>query len=221
VNSPSNPSGAVLAQEEFGLILALCRRRGAWLLSDECYSHFVYDGEPFSVASLPEAKSTAIVCASLSKTFAMTGWRLGFTLGPEPIIEAMNRLQSHSTSNPTSIAQKAALEALTGPMDSVGRMLSEYRRRRARVLEGLRAIPQVSCAEPQGAFYVYPNLSAWMRAHAVTSTTTVAARLLDEARVAVVPGEAFGTGEHIRLSYATSLERIEEGLRRLQQFFSV
>ncbi|HKZ53287.1 MAG TPA: pyridoxal phosphate-dependent aminotransferase [Candidatus Acidoferrales bacterium] len=220
VNSPNNPSGAVLEPEEWARILALCRRRGAWLLSDECYSHFVYQGTPFSVASLPEAKAHLIVCASLSKTFAMTGWRLGFTLAPEPIVKAMTRLQSHSTSNPTSIAQKAAVAALTGPMDSVQEMLAEYRRRRARVLEGLRRIPKLRCTEPQGAFYVYPNLGEWMRARGVQSTTEVAERLLKEVGVVVVPGEAFGTAEHIRISYATSMERIEEGLRRLEKFFS-
>ncbi len=220
INSPNNPSGAVLDAEEWGRLQALCRRRGAWLLSDECYSHFVYNGMPFSVSSLPDSKNTVIICASLSKTFAMTGWRLGFTLGPEPIIKAMIRLQSHSTSNPNSIAQQAALAALTGPMDSVRQMLAEYTRRRARILAGVREIPGLRCAEPEGAFYVYPNVSAWMRAQGVGSTTDLARRLLDEARVAVVPGEAFGTDEHIRISYATSMERITEGLTRLQRFFS-
>lgn len=219
-NSPNNPSGAIIAREEFARILALCQRRGAWLLSDECYSHFVYEGAPFSIGSLPDAKSQVILVGSLSKTFSMTGWRIGYVLAPEPLVEAMIRLQSHSTSNPTSIAQKAALAALRGPMDSVRAMLAEYTRRRARVLAGLNAIRQLRCAEPQGAFYLYPNGRAWMRAQGVRSTTELARRLLEEAHVAVVPGEAFGTAEHFRLSYATSMERIEEGLRRLQQFFS-
>jgi aspartate aminotransferase len=220
VNSPCNPSGAVLDPEEWERILALCRQRGAWLLADECYSHFIYEGAPFSVASLPEAKNTLVVCASLSKTYAMTGWRVGFTLAPEPIVKAMTRLQSHSTSNPNSIAQKAALAALTGPMEGVKQMLAEYTRRRARVLEGLRGIPQLRCAEPRGAFYAYPNIGEWMQAHGIESTTEVAKRLLNEAHVAIVPGEAFGTSEHIRLSYATSMDQIEEGLRRLHKFFS-
>jgi len=220
VNSPNNPSGAVLDPVEWERILALCRQRGAWLLTDECYSHFVYDGTPFSVASLPEARNTLIVCASLSKTYAMTGWRVGFTLAPEPIIKAMTRLQSHSTSNPNSIAQKAAVAALTGSMEGVNEMLAEYKRRRARVLEGLGAIRLLRCAEPRGAFYAYPNIGEWMRTRGVDSTTEVAKRLLNQAHVATVPGEAFGTGAHIRLSYATSMERIEEGLRRLHKFFS-
>lgn len=220
VNSPCNPSGAVVARQEFARIFELCRRRGALLLSDECYSHFLYGEAPFSVASLPESKPHLIVCGSLSKTFAMTGWRLGYALAPAPLIQAMTRLQSHSTSNPTSIAQKAGVAALRGSMDSVQAMLAEYARRRARVLQGLNAIPTLRCAEPQGAFYAYPNASAWMREHGVRSTTELAKRLLADAHVAVVPGEAFGTQEHFRLSYATSMERIEEGLRRLHQFFS-
>lgn len=220
INSPNNPSGAVIDREEFARILALTRRRGALLLSDECYSHFVYDGAPFSVASLPEAKPHVIVVGSLSKTFSMTGWRLGYTLGPPPLIQAMTRLQSHSTSNPTSIAQKAAVEALRGPMDSVQKMLAEYARRRARIISGLNSIPQLRCAEPHGAFYAYPNVGAWMKAHGCQTTTEVARRLLEEKHVVVVPGEAFGTTAHIRLSYATSMERIEEGLRRLHAFFS-
>ena len=220
VNSPANPSGAVASAEEFERILDLCRRREALLLSDECYSHFVYDGAPFSIASLPEAKSGVIICGSLSKTFAMTGWRVGYTLAPEPVVKAMTRLQSHSTSNPTSIAQKAAVAALRGPMDTVKEMLAEYTRRRDSVIAGLNNIPHLRCAEPQGAFYAYPNVSEWMERQSVASTIELAQRLLTEARVAVVPGQAFGTAHHFRLSYATSMERIEEGLRRLHAFFS-
>jgi len=220
VNSPNNPTGAVLDRAEFSRILELVQRRGALLLSDECYSHFVYDSEPFSVASRPEAKPHVVIAGSLSKTFAMTGWRLGYALAPEPVIEALLRIQSHSTSNPTSFVQKAAIAALHGPMDSVRAMLAEYRERRARILEGLRRIPGLTCAEPQGAFYAYPNVSRWMRRANVASTIEVARRLLEEARVVVVPGEAFGTDEHIRLSYATSMPQIEEGLRRLTRFFS-
>ncbi|MFQ5926771.1 MAG: pyridoxal phosphate-dependent aminotransferase [Terriglobia bacterium] len=220
VNSPNNPSGAVIAPEEFNRILELVRRRGALLLTDECYSHFVYEGQPFSVASLPEAKPHVIVAGSLSKTFAMTGWRIGYALAPEPIIQAMLRLQSHSTSNPTSIAQKAALEALRGPMDSVGQMLAEYTRRRARIVAGLNAIADLSCAEPPGAFYAYPNVSRYLKRAGLKDTLELARRLLAEARVVVVPGEAFGTAAHIRISYATAMDRIEEGLRRLTSFFS-
>jgi aspartate aminotransferase len=150
----------------------------------------------------------------------MTGWRIGYVLAPEPIAQAVTRLQSHSTSNPTSIAQKAALAALTGPMEPVKTMLAEYARRRVRVLEGIRAIASLSCTTPQGAFYVYPNARAWMDRAGVRSSGELARRLLDDVHIAVVPGEAFGTEHHFRLSYATSMDRIEEGLRRLAQFFS-
>jgi aspartate aminotransferase len=229
VNSPSNPTGAVLPPEEFARILEICRRRNVWLLTDECYSHFLYGGQrPFSVASLPGAKETVIVCGSFSKTFAMTGWRVGYALAPEPIVKAIVKLQSQSTSNPTSIAQHAAVEAMRGPMDSVATMLAEYERRRARVLEGLRAIPGLTCTEPQGAFYVFPSVAACPTRDAACrvagngrlDTAVVARRLLESAHVAVVPGEAFGAPGFLRLSYATSLQRIEEGLRRLADFFS-
>jgi aspartate aminotransferase len=221
-NSPSNPTGAVIPPEEFARILDVCRRRGLWLLTDECYSHFLYgDARPFSVASLPGAKDCIIVAGSLSKTFAMTGWRIGYALAPAPLVEAMLKLQSQSTSNPTSIAQYAALEALRGPMDSVRTMLAEYARRRARILEGLRAIPGVTCTEPQGAFYVFPDVSGGRSNGAAASDTLrIGRELLERAHVAVVPGDAFGAPGFLRLSYATSMERIEEGLRRLAGFFA-
>lgn len=217
VNSPSNPTGAVVPPEEFVRILEVCRRRGVWLLTDECYSHFLYDGlRPFSIAEVPGTKERIIVAGSLSKTFAMTGWRMGYALAPEPLVKAMTKLQSQSTSNPTSIAQHAALEAMRGPMDSVAVMLAEYQRRRARVMAGLRAIPGITCTEPRGAFYVFPRVSGG----APAASAAVARQLLERPHVAVVPGEAFGAPGHLRISYATSMDRIEEGLRRLGQFFS-
>ena len=158
----------------------------------------------------------------------MTGWRLGFALAPEPIAKAMVKLQSQSTSNPTSIAQHAGLEAVRGPMDSVVNMLAEYERRRERVLTGLRAIHGLSCTEPAGAFYAFPNVAACRTrdpecrasSNGTLDTTVVARRLLETAHVAVVPGEGFGAPGYLRISYATSMERIEEGLRRLAEFFS-
>src|SRR5438105_2197337 len=158
INSPSNPSGAVLDRGEFEKILALCVKRGIYLLTDECYCHFLYEGSPYSIASAPGAKENVLVAGTMSKTYAMTGWRIGFALAPAPIIGAMTKLQSHSTSNPTSIAQKAAVEAMRGPQDSVQKMLAEYRKRRDFVIARLRAIPGVFCAEPKGAFYAYPNI---------------------------------------------------------------
>jgi aspartate aminotransferase len=218
-DSPNNPTGAVIPPDEFARILDVCKRRGVWLLSDECYSHFTYgDARPFSVASLPGAKERLIIAGSLSKTFAMTGWRMGYALAPQPLVEAMTKLQSQSTSNPTSISQYAALEALRGPMDSVATMLAEYARRRERILAGVRTIPGVTCTAPQGAFYIFPNISAHLGS-AMADSTAVARQLLEREHVAVVPGDAFGAPGHLRLSYATSMERIEEGLRRLSRFF--
>ncbi len=221
VNSPNNPTGAVVPTDEFTHIYEVCRRRGVWLLSDECYSHFTYGAtRPYSVASIPGSNSQLIIVGSLSKTFSMTGWRIGYALAPQSLVDAMVKLQSQSTSNPTSISQHAALEALRGPMDSVATMLAEYARRRARILEGLRAIPGVTCTEPDGAFYVFPNVAAKLRNGSAPDTTALARQLLEREHVAVVPGDAFGAPGFLRISYATSIERIEEGLRRLGRFFA-
>jgi aspartate aminotransferase len=224
VNSPSNPTGGVVDGDEFERILAVCKKHNIWLMGDECYSHFVYEPhKPFSIASAENSKESVIIIGSFSKTFAMTGWRVGYTLAPEPLIQAITKVQSQSTSNPTSIAQYAALEAMQGNMDTVPPMLAEYAKRRKRIVEGLRAIPGVTCEWPGGAFYAFPNISAHLgdgkNAHAKTCTE-LAKLLLDKAHVALVPGEAFGAPGFLRLSYATSIERIDEGLRRLEKFFS-
>jgi aspartate aminotransferase len=218
INSPSNPSGAVLDREEFEKIYHLTSKRGIYLMTDECYCKFLYDSEPFSIASLPGAKDTVLVAGSLSKTYAMTGWRIGFGLCPPSIIGAMNKLQSHSTSNPTSIAQKGAVEALRGPQESVTVMLAEYKRRRDFVIRRLREIPGVTCTNPRGAFYAYPNLSVVIGKNGIANSLQLAERLLSEAHVAVVPGEAFGTEQHVRLSYAASMTDLERGLDRIHQF---
>jgi aspartate aminotransferase len=220
INSPSNPSGAVLDQAEFEKIFHLAKSRGVYLLTDECYCHFLYEGSPFSIASLPDAKNTVLVAGTLSKTYAMTGWRVGFGLTPPSLIGAMNKLQSHSTSNPTSIAQKAGVEAMRGPQESVKMMLAEYRRRRDFVVARLRAIPGVKCAEPKGAFYAYPNISCAFGKNGIASTLQFAEKLLSQAHVAVVPGEAFGTHEHVRISYAASMRELERGLERIHQFIA-
>lgn len=218
VNSPTNPSGAVIEREEFERIVHLARRRGFLVITDECYCRFVYEGEPFSAASLKDAKDTVFVVGSLSKTYAMTGWRIGFTLAPAPVIEAVNKLQSHSTSNPNSIAQKAAVEALCGPQDSVAAMLAEYRRRRDFVIQRLRRIPGVIAAEPKGAFYAYPDIRVALGRNGIGDSAQFAKRLLDAEHVAVVPGEAFGTHTHIRISYATSMKELDRGLDRIHRF---
>jgi len=218
INSPANPSGAVIGREEFERILHLARKRGIWILADECYCRLVYDSEPFSAASLQGAKDTVFVAGSLSKTYAMTGWRIGFTLAPAAVIDAVTKLQSHTTSNPTSIAQKAAVEALRGPQDSVAAMLAEYRRRRDFVIRRLRQIPGVRAAEPQGAFYAYPDIRVALGRQGIGSSIQFAGRLLETAHVAVVPGEAFGTHTHIRISYATSIGELARGLDRIHRF---
>jgi aspartate aminotransferase len=221
VNSPSNPSGAVVPRDEFEKIYEVCRAKNIWLVTDECYSHFVYGNEkPYSLASVPGSKPNIIVAGSLSKTFAMTGWRVGYALAPEPLVSAMIKLQSQSTSNVTSIAQYAALEALTGPMDTVAAMLAEYSRRRDRIVAGLRAIPGVTCVEPGGAFYAFPNVSEHL-GNGIADTMALSKVLLEKQHLVVVPGEAFGTPGYLRLSYATSIDRIEEGLRRLEKFFAM
>ena len=226
LNSPSNPSGAVVPPEEYERILAVCKKHNVWLMSDECYSHFVYEpNKPFSIASVAGSKPSVIIIGSVSKTFAMTGWRIGYTLAPEPLVQALIKLQSQSTSNPTSIAQYAALAAMTGPMDSVPVMLAEYARRRKRIVEGLRAIDGVTCEWPGGAFYAFPNISAHLAngsAHQALgkSCTEISRLLLEKVQVALVPGEAFGAPGYLRLSYATSIDRIDEGLRRMERFFT-
>jgi len=220
INSPNNPSGAVIPSEEMERQLALAVRHKFLLMSDECYCHFLYDGrKPYSLGSSKDRENLVIV-GSLSKTYAMTGWRVGYALGSPKLLGNMLKLQSHSTSNPTSIAQKAAVEALRGPQDSVKTMLAEYQRRRDRIVAGLREIPKVRCNMPEGAFYAYPNVGAYLKKDGVADATALAGKLLDEAHVALVPGPAFGTEDHVRISYATSMEQIDEGLRRLKEFFA-
>jgi aspartate aminotransferase len=226
LNSPSNPTGGVVPPDEYQRILAVCKKHNVWLMGDECYSHFTYEPhKPYSIASAAGSKENVIIIGSVSKTFAMTGWRIGYTLGPEALIQALIKLQSQSTSNATSIAQYAALEAMRGTMETVPVMLAEYEKRRKRIVEGLRAIPGTTCEWPGGAFYAFPNISAHLSNGAgkpalANSCTEIAKLLLEKAHVAVVPGEAFGAPGYLRLSYATSLERIDEGLRRLNRFFS-
>ena len=158
------------------------------------------------------------MAGTASKTYAMTGWRIGFGLVPEPVASAMLKLQSHSTSNPTSISQKAAVEAFRGPQDSVATMLAEYRKRRDYVVPRLRQIPGITCAMPDGAFYAYPNIGAVLGRGGIHTPQQFAERLLAEAHVAVVPGEAFGTDQHVRISYATSMHELERGMERLESY---
>jgi aspartate aminotransferase len=219
LNSPSNPSGAVMSPEDMAAVLQLAHQRGIWVISDECYVYLNYTGKRFSVGSLREYKDRMLVVGSLSKTYAMTGWRLGYTLAPTAIVSAMAKLQSQSTSNPTSFVQKAAVAALKGSQDCVEQMRQEYIKLRDHVVGGLRAIPGVKCTLPEGAFYAYPNVSGYFGRGGIHSASDVAGRLLREAHVATVPGEGFGTKEHIRISYATSMAELDRGLERMRKFF--
>ena len=220
VNSPSNPSGAVLDDDEFVRIAGLCKDRGVVLLSDECYAYFLYEGRrPFSIASRSEFKGTVVIVGSVSKTYAMTGWRVGFVLGDGGLIKGISKLQSHSTSNPTANAQKAAVEAFRGSQQSVGEMLAEYSRRRRYVVDRLRRIPGFRCEEPGGAFYAYPNVSAAFE-RGVKDVVDFSVQLLEKKQVAVVPGVAFGTNEHVRISYAASMDHLEKALNRIEDFMS-
>jgi aspartate aminotransferase len=220
LNSPSNPSGAVMSAEDTTQIIRLAHRRGIYVISDECYVYLNFAGKRFSAGSLRDCKEHLVIVGSLSKTYAMTGWRLGYAMAPAEIVKAMQKLQSQSTSNPTSIVQKAAVAALNGPQDCVDAMLAEYIQLRDRAVSELRTIPGVCCTWPEGAFYAYPNVSSFLGRNGLRSASDVAGRLLREAHVVVVPGEGFGTSEHIRISYATSRGELDRGLERMRKFFA-
>jgi len=220
LNSPSNPSGAVMSPEDMREVIRAAHDRGIWVVSDECYVYLNYTGRLFSVGSLQECRERMVVIGSLSKTYAMTGWRLGYALGPAAVISAMQKLQSQSTSNPTSIVQKAAVAALTGPQECVSEMRSEYIKLRNHIVNGLRALPGIHCTLPEGAFYAYPNVSAYFGRSGIKSASDVAGKLLREAYVATVPGEGFGTSDHIRVSYATSATELDRGLERMRKFLA-
>ncbi|ADW69858.1 pyridoxal phosphate-dependent aminotransferase [Granulicella tundricola] len=220
LNTPSNPSGAVVSKADLEGIVRLAHERGIYVLLDECYVYLSFDGELFSGASFTDCKEHVVVLGSLSKTYAMTGWRAGFALGPKQIIGAMSKLQSQSTSNAASMVQKASIAALMGSQECVSEMRADYIKLRDRILEGFKSIPGLTCTVPQGAFYVYPNISAFIGKGGIKSASDLAAKLLSEAHVVVVPGEAFGTDEHIRLSYAVSADVIDEGVKRIREFLA-
>ena len=219
LNSPSNPSGRVLPPSEFRRVMELTSERGIYVVSDECYLRFVYSpGEVFSAASLPpELRSRLCIAGSFSKTYAMTGWRVGYALAPAAWIKAMLKVQGHSTSNTNSMAQWAAVEALTGPQESVGTMLAEYTKRRAWLLDALREIPGFSCSEPEGAFYAFPDVRGCLKKDLKTSGD-FAQRLLEEEHTVVTDGAGFGAEGFIRISYATSMEQIRKGIERIHRF---
>ncbi len=219
INSPNNPSGAVIPHDEFLRICEMAARHEIYVLSDECYQSFLYDGlRPYTGAAVPERQRRwVIVAGSLSKTYAMTGWRIGYAIAAEELVARIATLQGHQTSNPNSIAQAAAIEALTGPQESVGFMVGEYQRRRNYLIPALNGIAGMRCATPQGAFYAYPDIRTFLNSRLQTSAE-FADRLLSESHVAVTPGSAFGTEGFIRLSYAVAYADLEEAVSRLAAF---
>ncbi len=226
LNSPSNPTGMVYSREELKTIADFCVKYGIYVMADEIYEKLVYDGaEHVSIASFgPEIKDLTIVVNGMSKAYAMTGWRIGYTACATEMAKAMSSLQSHATSGPNSIAQKASVEALKGPQDTIDMMVSEFSRRRLRMVELINEIPGLSCRTPNGAFYVMANVSGLfgktLDGEVIKDDVHLATVLLEKAHVAVVPGSAFGSGDFVRLSYATSMEQIEEGLKRIKNFVS-
>jgi aspartate aminotransferase len=220
LNSPSNPAGSIVSPADLERIVRLAHERGIYLLLDECYVYLQYTGALVSGGSFTDCKEHIIVLGSLSKTYAMTGWRAGYALGPKPIIAAMSKLQSQSTSSTASFVQKAAVAALNGSQECVSEMRADYLSLRDRILGRLAEISGITCTRPEGAFYVYPNVSAYLGKPGAQSAMELAGRLLHEAHVVTVPGEAFGTKEHIRLSYAVCHNDVDEGLDRMKQFFA-
>lgn len=221
LNSPSNPSGRVIPPAEFQQIMELLAERAIYAVSDECYLRFVYPpAEVFSVASLPaELRSRLCVAGSFSKTYAMTGWRMGYALAPVEWTRAMLKVQSHSTSNPTSIAQWAATEALRGPQDSVATMLAEYTARRQWLLKALREIPGITCNEPEGAFYAFPSVRACLN-DKIRTSDDFARGLMEQEQTVVTDGAGFGAEGYLRISYATSMAQLHEGIERIRRFVS-
>jgi len=220
LNSPSNPSGAVVSPEDLEAIVRLAHKNGIFVLLDECYVYLNFTGNLVSGGSFTDCKEHVVVLGSLSKTYAMTGWRAGFALGPKPIIAAMSKLQSQSTSNTASMVQRASIAAVSGSQECVAEMRADYVKLRDQVLAGFKTIPGLTCTVPEGAFYVYPNVRAFIGKGGVKSASDLAAKLLSEAHVVVVPGEAFGTTEHIRLSYAVSGDVVDEGVKRMREYLA-
>ena len=222
LNSPSNPSGAVYTRDEMAALGEVALEHDLYILADEIYEKLIYDGaEHVSMAQIsPKLKARTIVVNGVSKTYAMTGWRIGYAAGPRDVVDLMDKAQSQTVSHPSSISQKAAVEALNGPQDMVETMRVEYDKRRRFMVERLNALDGVHCDLPLGAFYVYPDLSSYFGHSAaggrpIEGSGELCDYLLEEARVACVPGSGFGTRDHIRLSYATSMQNLQMAMDRI------
>lgn len=220
INSPGNPTGALLSEAEARVLAEGAARRGLWVVVDLCYERLIYDGVAHNLPKVMGdiMRDRLVLCGSTSKAYAMTGWRCGWLVAPRAVVSAANALQSHSTSNVNSITQRAAVAALTGPQECVTEMLNEYKRRRDQVLEWLAEEPRLRCGVPQGAFYVFPDISDFLSPDRIRTSLDFADGLLREEHTVTTAGEAFDTPGYLRLSYATSLERLREGITRMIRF---
>ena len=210
----------MVSAEDLERIVRLAHERGIYLLLDECYVYLNYAGKPVSGGSYTWAKEHLVILGSLSKTYAMTGWRAGYALASKAVTANLSKLQSQSTSNATSFVQKAAIAALAGPQDCVAEFRAEFIDLRDYMLKKLAEIPGITCTKPEGAFYVYPNIGAFLGKGGIKTATELATKLLHEAHVVTVPGEAFGTGEHIRMSYPVTKQSIDEGTKRMGAYLT-
>ncbi|MBI5185943.1 MAG: pyridoxal phosphate-dependent aminotransferase [Nitrospinae bacterium] len=226
LNSPNNPTGEILPRETLAEVAEFAVENKIYVISDECYEKLLYEGaEHVSIATLGNAiKEQTIIVNAVSKTYSMTGWRIGYAAGPREIIKAMDTVQSQATSNPTSIAQKAAVEALAGPQEVVAERNKEFQKRRDHIVDGLNKIDGITCLKPSGAFYVFPNVSRLYgkkyKGKAIDGSISFSEFLLEAAKVAVVPGIGFGSDAHIRLSYPYSIDFISEGVKRIREAVS-
>lgn len=220
INSPGNPTGALIAEADLGAVADAAARRGIWILLDLCYEKLIYDGTPHNLPRVlsERMRDHAVLCGSSSKAYTMTGWRCGWALAPAALVSACNALQSHSTSNVCSITQKAAVAALNGPQECVTDMLDEYRRRRDQMVAWLTADPRIRVQTPEGAFYLFADISDLLAPDGLRTSAEFAQALLDRARVAVTPGEAFDAPGFLRISYATSMDQLQRGAERILEF---
>jgi len=220
LNSPCNPTGALISEADLTAIAQEAARRGIWVIVDVCYEKLIYDTVPHNLPGVlnRHCRDLAVICGSASKAYAMTGWRCGWTLAPAAVVAAENAIQSHATSNVSSITQKAVVAALTGSQEPVTAMLDEYRRRRDTLYGWLTADPRLRCRKPAGTFYLFVDVSDALSVDGLRTSTDFAQALLAEARVAVTPGEAFDAPGYVRISYATSVENLREGSRRMLEF---
>lgn len=222
INSPGNPTGALMSEGDMEAVAREAAKRGIWVLLDLCYDRLVYDNVPHNIVGVAakHLRERVVFCGSASKAYAMTGWRCGWAVGPAALVSACNAIQSHSTSNVCSISQRAAEAALRGPQDCVSEMLDEYKRRRDRLYDWLAVDPKIRMTKPAGAFYMFPDVSEYLSPDGLRTSAELATALLNDARVALTPGEAFDAPGYLRISYATSMKELERGSQRILEFLA-